>query len=61
MEVHPDLSVKEAHGIAGNVESSIKSDLENIYDIMVHVEPLGNLETGEKYGITEKEIENRNP
>ena len=60
IEVDPDLSVKEAHNIAGNVEHSIKSDLENIYDIMVHVEPLGNLETGEKYGITEKEIENRN-
>ena len=57
IEVDPDLSVKEAHDIAKNVENSIKSNLRNIYDIMVHVEPLGNLEENEKYGITETEIQ----
>jgi len=57
---HPDLPVKEAHDIAKNVENSIKSNLRNIYDVMVHVEPLGNLEEDEKYGITETEIHNQN-
>jgi len=57
IEVDPDLSVKEAHEIARNVEESIKSNLNNIYDIMVHVEPLGNLEEDEKYGITESDLE----
>jgi len=57
VEVDPELSVKEAHDIAKNVEDSIKSNLRNIYDIMVHVEPLGNLEEDEKYGITETEIQ----
>ena len=57
IEVDPDLSVKEAHDIARNVEKSIKSNLKNIYDVMVHVEPLGNQEEDEKYGITESEIE----
>lgn len=57
IEVDPDLSVKEAHEIARNVEKSIKSNLNNIYDIMVHVEPLGNLEEDEKYGITESDLE----
>ncbi len=56
IEVDPDLSVKEAHEIARMVESSIKSNLRNIYDVMVHVEPLGNKEENEKYGITESEI-----
>ena len=60
IEVDPDLSVKDAHDIAKNVEISIKSNLRNIYDIMVHVEPLGNLEEDEKYGITETEIHNQN-
>jgi len=60
IEVDPDLSVKEAHDIAKNVENSIKSNLRNIYDVMVHVEPLGNLEEDEKYGITETEIHNQN-
>ena len=56
IEVDPELSVKDAHDIAKNVENSIKSNLRNIYDVMVHVEPLGNQEEGEKYGITESEI-----
>ena len=59
IEVDPDLSVKEAHDIAKQVENSIKANLRNIYDVMVHVEPLGNLEEDEKYGITESEIENQ--
>ena len=56
IEVHPYLTVKDAHEIAKNVEDSIKSKLKNIYDVMVHVEPLGNQEEDEKYGITESEI-----
>jgi cation diffusion facilitator family transporter len=60
IEVDPYLSVKDAHDIAKNVENSIKSNLRNIYDVMVHVEPLGNLEEDEKYGITETEIHNQN-
>jgi cation diffusion facilitator family transporter len=55
IEVDPKLSVLEAHEIARNVEISIRSNLKNIYDVMVHVEPLGNREE-EEYGITEKEI-----
>ena len=55
IEVDPDLSVKEAHDIARNVEISIRSNMNKIYDVMVHVEPLGNWEE-EEYGITEQEI-----
>jgi cation diffusion facilitator family transporter len=58
IEVEPDLSIREAHDIARNVEKSLKTTLRNIYDVMVHVEPLGNLEKDEKYGITESEIKN---
>ena len=59
IEVDASLSVKEAHDIARRVEKSIKSNLRNIYDVMVHVEPLGNKEEDEKYGITESEITNQ--
>jgi hypothetical protein len=31
-------------------------NLRNIYDVMIHVEPPGNKEEDEKYGITESEI-----
>lgn len=57
IEVDPDLSVKEAHEIARNVENSIKGNLKNIYDVMVHVEPLGNLEEDEQFGIKESDID----
>lgn len=60
IEVDPDLSIKEAHDIARNVEKSIKLNLHNIYDVMVHVEPLGNSEEDEKYGITETELYHQN-
>ncbi len=58
IEVEPTLSVREAHQIAQRVEESLKAALPNVYDVMVHVEPLGNREVNEKYGITESEIKN---
>ena len=56
IEVDAELSVREAHDIARKVENSIKSEIHNVYDVMVHIEPLGNKEEDEKYGINEKEI-----
>jgi len=56
IEVNAFLSIKEAHDIARKVEKSIKSNLGNVYDVMVHVEPLGNKEEDEKFGITESDI-----
>jgi cation diffusion facilitator family transporter len=56
IEVDPEMSVRKAHSIAKNVEDIIKEDIPNVYDVMVHVEPTGNLETGEKFGVTEKDV-----
>ncbi len=56
VEVNAFLSIKEAHDIVRRVEKSIKSNLGNVYDVMVHVEPLGNKEEDEKFGITESDI-----
>ncbi|MCL2878708.1 MAG: cation diffusion facilitator family transporter [Treponema sp.] len=53
IEVAPRKTVIEAHWIAYLVEKAIKERIENIYDIMVHVEPAGNREN-EGYGISEK-------
>jgi len=57
IEVNGYLSVKEAHDIARRVENSIKSNLRNVYDVMVHVEPLGNKEEDEKFGLKETDID----
>jgi len=53
IEVPPNKTVFEAHWIAHNVEKLIKERMENVYDIMVHVEPAGNLEK-EGFGLSEK-------
>jgi cation diffusion facilitator family transporter len=53
IEVDPNMAVFEAHWIAYQVEKAIKERVEGVYDIMVHVEPAGNLED-EGYGLREK-------
>ncbi|GHU72550.1 cation transporter [Spirochaetia bacterium] len=58
IEVAPNLTVNEAHRIATQVEGAIKSRVEGIYDIMVHVEPDGDHheEDAEGFGLSEKEL-----
>lgn len=56
IEVDPRLTVSQAHGIALRVEREIKRRLENVYDIMVHVEPRGEGEAQEEFGISEEEV-----
>ena len=53
IEVPPSKTVSEAHGIACKVEAAIKERVENVYDIVVHVEPAGDTEN-EGYGLSEK-------
>jgi cation diffusion facilitator family transporter len=53
IEVDGEKTVTEAHGIAVQVEQMIKQRVDNVYDIMVHVEPKGNVELDERFGITE--------
>ncbi|MCL2196024.1 MAG: cation diffusion facilitator family transporter [Treponema sp.] len=53
IEVPPNKTVMEAHWIAYKVENAIKERVENVYDIMVHVEPEGNMEN-EGFGLSEE-------
>jgi len=46
-----DMSVRAAHDIAVAVEESIKTSLPDIYDVIVHIEPSGNIED-ERFGLT---------
>jgi cation diffusion facilitator family transporter len=55
IEVPPNITVTEAHWISYKVEEAIKGRVENVYDIMVHVEPAGN-EENEGYGLSEKTL-----
>ncbi|MDH6343440.1 cation diffusion facilitator family transporter [Parabacteroides sp. PFB2-12] len=57
IEVDGEITLNEAHGIADAVECSIKEYVENVYDIVVHVEPEGKCHAIEKFGIDKKMIE----
>lgn len=55
IDVDPECTVREAHAIATRVERAIKRELENVYDIMIHIEPRGDT-TAEAYGLSEEEM-----
>lgn len=51
IEVDGEITLTEAHRIAHEVEKSIKNNIDNIYDIVVHIEPKGVNHDVEKFGI----------
>ncbi len=51
IEVEPSMTIAEAHDIAVSVERAIKAELPEVYDVIVHLEPRGNEEEGERYGL----------
>ncbi len=57
IEVDPQITITQAHEIADSVEKSIKGSVDNVYDILVHVEPAGKCQTGEKFGIDKGMVE----
>lgn len=56
IEVESQLTMQETHDIGVKVESSIKQTVDNVYDIMIHFEPLGNIEQNEPYGVHHQDI-----
>jgi cation diffusion facilitator family transporter len=55
IEVDGSLTVREAHEIAHRVEKKIKEDIDNIYDMVIHVEPVGDDASNEKFGVSKKQ------
>ena len=55
IEVDPALTISQAHEISSKVENAVKSRIDHIFDIMVHVEPRGNRQA-EVFGLTEKSV-----
>ncbi len=54
IEVDGDLSVREGHEKAIEVKHCIQKQLDNVYDVIIHVEPFGNEETSETFGLSKK-------
>ena len=57
IEVDPQMTLMQAHEIADAVEKSIENSIDNVYDILVHVEPAGKCQTDVKFGIDKGMVE----
>jgi cation diffusion facilitator family transporter len=57
IEVDGRMRVFQAHEIAVRVEKAIREKIDNVFDVMVHIEPEGNTEENESYGLSEDKIE----
>jgi cation diffusion facilitator family transporter len=55
--VDGNLSVTEGHEISKKVHDCIQNRIENIYDVIIHVEPIGNEEKKEKFGLSKDSID----
>ncbi|HHL58104.1 MAG TPA: cation transporter [Bacteroidetes bacterium] len=56
IEVDGSITLEKAHELSAQVEKSIKSNIPNVYDVLVHVEPIGNREEDEVFGVSEEEL-----
>lgn len=56
VEVDGNLTLNDAHELGVMVELEIKNNIPNIYDILLHVEPRGNIEPDEVFGVSEEDV-----
>jgi len=56
IEVDGNMSVEKAHELTLLIEEQIHLAIDNIYDIVIHTEPLGNFEKEECYGLNEQNM-----
>lgn len=57
IEVDGNLTVTKGHDISKKVHDCIQNQIENIYDVIIHVEPIGNKEETEKFGLSKDSID----
>lgn len=57
IEVDGTRTVDEAHELAVSCEAAIRQRIPRVYDIMIHVEPLGNAEEDERFGVNRDNLE----
>ena len=56
IEVAGTMSVIEAHDLSEKVALAIRNTIPDIYDVMVHVEPVGHFGEEEGYGLCEDDM-----
>lgn len=58
IEADGNITLNEAHNIAEAIEKNIRETIENVYDIVIHVEPKGHCMKNEKFGLDRKQLDN---
>jgi cation diffusion facilitator family transporter len=56
IEVDGSKTVTEAHNISHEVEKKIINGIKDVYDVIVHVEPYGDGEDNERFGVSNKDV-----
>ncbi len=59
IEVDGKMTVEKAHELAHSVEQILHNKMNNIHDVIVHVEPIGekDLHTHERFGVSKSDFE----
>jgi cation diffusion facilitator family transporter len=56
IEVDGNITLKAAHDLAFKVEEALKNHIEDVFDVLIHVEPLGDQLNERKIGISRDSI-----
>ena len=56
IEVDKNKTVEASHEISKEVENSLKKEIVNVYDVLVHIEPYGNIEP-EVFGVKTEDLD----
>ena len=56
LEVDGNISVTRSHEMAHQVEQQIKKDIKNVYDVLVHMEPIDSEIKDTSYGVSDGEV-----
>jgi cation diffusion facilitator family transporter len=56
VELPGNLSLQEAHAKSHEVEKKIRQVIKNVYDVLVHIEPLGDTDKEEVFGVEENNL-----
>ena len=56
IEVDGEISIRQAHEICVMVEDCIRQEIDNVFDIMIHIEPAGFEHNEKVYGVSQDDL-----
>jgi len=56
LEVEGDLTLREAHEIAHRVEKSLKVNINDVFDVAIHIEPIGDQIEEKAFGVSKSNL-----